>query len=152
MISTPAFFNWFAAAMASSWDFPSVNKTRKKGVPDLAPASALMFSSITWSRAWPERWTHRFTRTDRHVLYCLYLCVINCTLKRPMWGLSLKNMNTNSIDGAFTCKCVPSLISEIPDCLKQLVFSGEVVELPFCAGVSTVLGQTWDKNISLHKT
>lgn len=55
-------------------------------------------------------------------------------------------MNSNRIEGAvcdvFTCKCVSSLISEVPYGLQQLVFSGEVVELPLCAGVSTVLGQT----------
>ncbi len=50
----------------------------------------------------------------------------------------------------FTCECVSSLVSEIPHCLQQLIFRGEVVELPFCARVSTVLGQTWGKNQSLH--
>lgn len=44
-----------------------------------------------------------------------------------------------------TCKSVSSLVSEIPYSLQQLVFGGEVVELPFCAGVCTVLGQTWGK-------
>lgn len=50
----------------------------------------------------------------------------------------------------FTCKSVSSLISEIPYGLQQLVFSRKVVELPLCAGVSTVLGQTWDNNTSLN--
>lgn len=51
----------------------------------------------------------------------------------------------------FTRKCVSTLISEIPYCLQQLVFGHEAVEIPLCARVSTVLGQTWVKNISLHK-
>ena len=48
-----------------------------------------------------------------------------------------------------TCKRVSSFISEISHCLQKLLFSGEAVELPLCTGVSTVLGQTWNRNTSL---
>lgn len=44
-----------------------------------------------------------------------------------------------------TCEGVSSLVFEISHSLQQLLFRGEVVELPFCAGVSTVLGETWTK-------
>lgn len=134
MISTPAFFSRFAAAIASSWDFPSVNKTRKNGVSNLAPASALMFSSMTWSSAWPTRRMHSYIPTD--TVHSIYFRVKY--QRRILWHV-------------FTCKCVSTLISEIPYCFQQLVFSGEVVKIPLCARVPTVLGQTWDKNKRTNK-
>lgn len=99
--------------------------------------------------AWEmDAWLH----TDRHILHALYCTVSICAyfLTADVRAQTLKHITMNRCSCVFTCKCVSSLISEIPYCLQQLVFSGEVVELPFCAGISTVLGQTWDKKASLQ--
>ncbi len=55
MISTPAFFSLLAAAMASSWDFPSVNSSRNCGVLGRAPTSSFRLFSRACMRAWPEK-------------------------------------------------------------------------------------------------
>ncbi len=54
MISTPEFFILLAAAMASSWDFPSVNRSRNCGVLGRAPTSSFRLFSRACMRAWPE--------------------------------------------------------------------------------------------------
>lgn len=81
-----------------------------------------------------------------YILYVLCAYILKTGLKQ---GNTWTQKRRYKLWCVFTCKCVSSLISEIPYCLQQLVFSGEIVELPLCAGVSTVLGQTWNKNTSL---
>lgn len=100
MISTPAFFSRFAAAMASSWDFPSVSKTRKNGMSDRAPASTLMFSSMTWSSAWPGRWMCGY-------MYSVVYVLCACNLKRAVRAQITEHMNTNSTKGANCEVCSP---------------------------------------------
>lgn len=133
MISTPAFFSRFAAAMASSWDFPSVNKTRKKGVSDLAPASALMFSSITWSNAWPGK----RMQGDTWQTYCL------CALQYMYFMLvhvgvpTQKHMNNKSMEGENYDVCLPVNVFP-PLYLKFLTASNScslVVKLLSCHSV-----------------
>lgn len=80
-----------------------------------------------------------------------------CRVEAPtssVMGLfgAMRRSTSRGLCVRFTCEGVSSLVSEVPHRLQQLLFAGEVVELPLGARVPAVLAQTCGPSSNTHTT
>lgn len=158
-ISMPRFFNVWAARLASSWDLPSVRRITSFSASSRAPASGFKFCSRTWVSARPgeeQRWIMCYSLADNPPTPLLFslppvaLVPMRFILWERLPPLQPHRSLSRALEDGVTCKSVATFVPQTPHGLQHLVPCGVSAQVPFCAGVTAVLGQPWGRQEHQH--